>query len=119
MIELDHERLTVYQVALDFIVVADELAGSFPVGRAYLADQLHRAATSIVLNVAEGAGEFSKKDKARFYRMARRSATECSAILDICRRLSLADETQVIRGRELVVGIVSMLVALIRRLAGD
>ncbi|MBW3534903.1 MAG: four helix bundle protein, partial [Gemmatimonadetes bacterium] len=38
-----------------------------------LEDQLDRAATSIVLNIAEGAGEFSLPDKQRFYRMAKRS----------------------------------------------
>ena len=38
--------------------------------RASLADQLQRAATSIPLNIADGAGEFSASEKARFYRMA-------------------------------------------------
>jgi four helix bundle protein len=119
MTELDHERLTVYQVALDFVVIADDLAGVFPPGRAYLADQLHRAATSVVLNVAEGAGEFSRKEKARFYRMARRSATESAAILDVGRKLHLADEKKLSSGRELLLRIVSMLVPLIQRLAAD
>ncbi len=36
MIELDHERLTVYQGALDFVVVPDQLVISSPVGRSYL-----------------------------------------------------------------------------------
>jgi four helix bundle protein len=46
------------------------------------------------LNIAEGAGEFSPSEKARFYRMARRSATECAAILHVCRRLALVEETR-------------------------
>ena len=78
----DHERLDVYRLALEFVAIANDLVESFPHGRAYLPDQLQRAATSVPLNVAEGAGEHSKRDKARFYRMARRSATECAAILD-------------------------------------
>ena len=84
-----HERLDVYRVALDFLVLADHHAAALPRGRAYLADQLRRAALSIVLNIAEGAGEFASADKARFYRMARRSGTECAAILDSCRVLRL------------------------------
>ncbi len=48
-----------------------------------VADQLIRAASSIMLNIAEGAGEYSSPEKARFYRMARRSAWECAAILDV------------------------------------
>ena len=46
-----------------------------------------------MLNIAEGAGEFAPKEKARFYRMARRSATESAAVLDVCKNLKLlADE---------------------------
>ena len=72
----DHERMDVYQLAIEFVVVADAVSADLPRGRAYLADQLRRACTSIVLNIAEGAGEFSTDEKARFYRMARRSATD-------------------------------------------
>jgi hypothetical protein len=67
----DHERLDVYQASLDFLVAADEVIERFPRGRAHMADQLHRASTSIVLNIAEGAGKFSKPDKRRYYLSAR------------------------------------------------
>ena len=73
-----------------------------------------RASSSIALNIAEGAGEFSPKEKARFYRMARRSATECAAILDVCRRLALLGEDAHLASRELLLRIVSMLVSLIK-----
>ena len=111
----DHEKMDVYQVAIDFVALADELAESLPRGRAYLADQLRRASTSIVLNIAEGAGEFSGDEKARFYRMAKRSSTECAAVLDVCRRLRLVDEVRLDTGRKLLLRIVSMLIPLIRR----
>jgi four helix bundle protein len=114
----DHERLDVYQLAVEFLGHADELAVQFPTGRAYLADQLHRASTSIVLNIAEGAGEFSKRDKARFYRMALRSATECAAINDVCKRLKLAAMQGVETARGLLLRIVSMLVQLVRSVGG-
>ena len=81
----EHENLDVYRVSIEFLVLADEVAAALPKGRAHLVAQLRRASTSISLNIAEGAGEFSKADKARFYRIARRSSTECSAILDVCR----------------------------------
>jgi four helix bundle protein len=51
--------------------------------RASLKDQLDNAASSVVANIAEGAGEFSGKEKARFYRMARRSAVEIAAWVEI------------------------------------
>jgi len=77
MDHFDHEKLEVYQVAISFVGIADDIVDNLPVGRSYLADQLHRAAASISNNIAEGAGEFAPKEKKRFYRMARRSATEC------------------------------------------
>ena len=63
-------------------------------------------------NIAEGAGEFSPADKARFYRIAGRSATESAASLDICRKLKLIDEATFSHGRQQLVRIVSMLVRL-------
>lgn len=117
MQEFDHEKLDVYQAAIDFVVMADDVVEHLPRGRAYLADQLQRAATSIPLNVAEGAGEFSRQEKARFYRMARRSATECAAIFDVCRRLAMIEQASYGKGRELLLRIVSMLTKMTRSLA--
>jgi four helix bundle protein len=110
----DHERLDVYKISMDFIILSDQLIGSLPSGRSYLGDQLHRAASSIILNIAEGAGEFSKKEKARFYRMARRSATECAAVLDICRCLKLSEPEIILSGRSMLLRIVAMLVSLVK-----
>jgi four helix bundle protein len=110
----DHERLDVYQFSLKFAVMSAGIIEAFPPGRAHLADQLHRAAVSVILNIAEGAGEFSKGDKARFYRMAKRSATECAGVLDICRELQIAAAEPLIEGRDLLLKIVSMLIKLIR-----
>jgi four helix bundle protein len=107
-----HERLDVYQTALHFVVLADDVASTASRGRGYLADQLRRAATSIPLNIAEGAGEFSRRDKARFYRIARRSAAECSAILDVCRHLNLAADHNIASGKELLNRIAAMLTRL-------
>jgi four helix bundle protein len=112
--EFEHEKLKVYHVALDFVPFADDLVRDLPAGRSYLGDQLHRAATSIVLNVAEGAGEFSRKEKARFYRMALRSATECAGSLDVFRRLGFVEENRYLAGREILLRTVSMLVRLVR-----
>ena len=111
---LDHEKLEVYQKALDFVAVAEIIAGDLPHGRSYLADQLRRASTSIALNVAEGAGKFAAKDKSRFYLMARGSATECGAILDVCCRLSLIAGEETMKGKSLLEEVVAMLTRLIQ-----
>jgi len=65
-----------------------------------------------VLNIAEGAGEFSRAEKQRFYRMARRSATERAAILDILERRKALDVDVLHPARELIVRVVSMLARL-------
>jgi len=100
---LDHEQLDVYQVALEFLVFANDLIERLP---------LTRASTSIVLNLAEGAGKHSKPDKRRFYLTARGSATESAALLDVCLRLRLLDEAGHKAGKERLVRIVSMLIKL-------
>jgi four helix bundle protein len=109
MNEFDHEKLDVYQVAIEFLILMESLIGDLPRGRAYLVDQLQRASSSIPLNIAEGAGEYSSNEKIRFYRMARRSATECAGILDICQRIHLIKENQYSMGRELLIRLVAML----------
>ncbi len=50
-----NEKLDVYRVPLEFIVLADNIIENLPKGKAYRADQLKRAGFSIPLNIAEGA----------------------------------------------------------------
>jgi hypothetical protein len=53
-VELDHEKLDLYRLSLDFLVFANGLMDTLLRGRNHLADQLTRASTLIVLNLAEG-----------------------------------------------------------------
>jgi four helix bundle protein len=64
---LDHAKLDVYQRALELLDRLDQIYELMTPGRAHLKDQLDRAGTSIVLNIAKGAGEFSLPEKQRFY----------------------------------------------------
>jgi four helix bundle protein len=112
-----HERLDVYRAATEYLARSEQIASALPTGRRYLSEQLRRASLSICLNIAEGAGEFAPLDKARFYRMARRSGTECVAILDACRTLGLVDATWLAEGRAILHRVVSMLTVLVLRLS--
>ena len=112
---LDHEKLDVYHIAIEFVILSDAIIEHMPRGRGYLSDQLQRAALSISLNIAEGAGEYAIDEKVRFYRMAKRSATECAGVLDVCQKLQLLDEQRYVRGRELIVRIVSILTKMAQR----
>jgi hypothetical protein len=77
------------------------------------------AASSIPLNIAEGAGEFAAADKARFYRFARRSATESAALIDVLAVLELTDEPLRTRARGLLLRIVAMLTAIVLTIPGS
>ena len=111
----DHQRLDVYQAAVKFAGWRRHLVGALPGGNADLANQIARASTSIVLNIAEGCGEFSRPDRVRFYRMARRSAAECAAVLDLVEELDLSPARTLEDGRALLSRIIAMLTALSRQ----
>ena len=51
--------------------------------RGCLRDQLHRAATSVLLNIAEGAGHASWGAKKRHYQIAMASLYEVAAVMDL------------------------------------
>ena len=114
MNHFDFEKIDVYQASIEVVVLINKITEAFPRGRAYLTDQLQRAGTSISLNIAEGAGEHATNEKARFYRMAKRSATECASILDVCKRLRLMPDEQYAQGRELLLRIAAMLTKMAR-----
>ena len=79
-------------------------------------DQLSRASMSIALNIAEGAGRFSSKDKKHFYIIARASAAECMAILDIMEDLDILSPLQAARFRERYEELSKMMFGMIRAL---
>lgn len=108
----DYERFEVYSIAIEFILLSEQVIRELPSGRGYLGEQLQRAASSITLNLAEGSGEFALAEKCRFYRMAKRSATECSAVYEILFRLTLIQEESYMQARLLLLRIVAMLTKL-------
>lgn len=110
---LDAEKLDLFRVAVEFQVLAAQLAAKAP---AALRDQFERASVSIVLNIGEGAGRRSRRDKRRFYSMARGSAMECGAVLALLTARQLADPQQCDSAKRLLVRVVQMLSALERRM---
>jgi four helix bundle protein len=111
---LDAEKLVCYQVALDLQVLCGTLV---PAHHRVLQDQLERASLGVVLCIAEGAGRRSRKDKRRFYAMARGSATETAAIIDVLRLRRLAPEGACASARTLAVRVVQLLTKLDAALA--
>ena len=111
---LGHERLDVYQCALQFLALSNKLLGELAPGNAALADQLKRAAASVPLNIAEGAGKVTRAERRRYFGIARGSAMECGAVLDAVRVLGLAPDAKADEGKALLVRVVSMLTKMCR-----
>jgi len=112
---LAHEDLDVYQVAIEFLAIAMQIRAALPRGHADMGSQLHRAALSINLNIAEGYGKRSSGDRSRFYDIARGSAHECGAVLDAGRTLGVVAEAQYESGKTALHRIVCMLVKMCDR----
>jgi four helix bundle protein len=103
-------KLRVYQRAQLMSKEVNRLARQIPKEHIDLAWQIRRAARSVVLNIAEGAGEYPGKEKARIYRIARRSAWETVAGLDLALDESLftdADLDVALEHLDAVIGMVT------------
>jgi four helix bundle protein len=111
---LDHERLDAYKCALQFASLAFRILEELPRGHGELADQLRRAALSIPLNIADGAGKPSPNDRSRYHATARGSAMECGAVLELLGLLRLAHPETLQEGKNLLVRLVAMLTKMCR-----
>ena len=81
------QKLVVYQLALDYVAAVYSLSAKLPDSERYnLASQLQRAATSIVLNIAEGSTGQSDAEQNRFLGHALRSYLETIACWDLIER---------------------------------
>lgn len=110
----DHEKLDVYREAIGFCAwVGDFLAAIS--AKAAAKDQLDRASTRIRLNIAEGNGKFSSKDRSRYLGVARGSALECAACLDVLLARKFVTEEQVEEQKHKLARIVQMLIGLLKK----
>ncbi len=108
---LDHERLDVYRLTVEFVAMVPALTKS---ARPAMRDQLERASSSIALTLAEGCGRRSKRDRLHFFSMAQGSAAECAAAIDILLALGQATQTDATRAKHKLARIIQMLVGLRR-----
>src|SRR5438128_6007091 len=113
----DHEKLDVYQVAIAFCGWVGDLLNDIA-AKAAAKDQLDRASTSLPLNIAEGNGKFSAVDRARFLEIARGSALECAACLDMLAVRKLVAAERILPAKERLVRIVNMIMGMLKRFSG-
>ena len=105
----DHEKLDVYRVALTFVAWAFKTTAELPTLHRHARDQLVRSSQSIVQNIAEGNGKRSRSDRRRYLEIARGSAMESAATLDILLVCEGLTSDVVESGKELLIRVVSML----------
>ena len=87
----DFEKLAIYAKAKAFNSEVWKFLNSKKI-HSSTKDQLRRASFSIVLNIAEGSGRFSKPDRKNFYVISRSSVFECIAIFDVLRDEKFIDD---------------------------
>jgi four helix bundle protein len=110
-----HEKLNVYQRALEFAGWSQILIDSIT-KKTSTRDQLERAGDSVALNIAEGNGKFSLKDRARFFQIAHGSALESAAFLDLFVARGCCAVEAIEKGKSILEEIVRMLFAMLDQL---
>ena len=113
MVQFDHEKLDVYRVAIEFVGwTAQLLEGPLSKCRLSAVSQLDRASTSIPLNVAEGNGKRSTRDRCCYFDTSRGSALECAAALDVLVARRVLTQERVRPGKAMLKRVVEMLTKL-------
>ena len=88
-------KLDIWNKGIDFVENVYKLTNKFPSKELYgLTSQLRRAATSIVLNIAEGSGAGSDGEFNRFLTIAHRSNYEVMCGFEIAKRLKYTEEDE-------------------------
>ena len=67
----DHERLDVYRLSISYAAFSYRIARTLKEANRHIREQWLRAAQSVPLNIAEGNGKQSLKDKNRFFEIAK------------------------------------------------
>ncbi len=111
----DHDRLDVYRLSIEYVASSFAVVNDLNGCHRHARDQWLRAAQSIPLNIAEGNGKRSLKDRSRFLDIARGSALECVAVQDILAATDGLGDNRHGELRRTLHRIVSMLTRLIAR----
>jgi four helix bundle protein len=99
--EYKFQKLQVYQLALAYVDAVYEISRLLPDREKYnLSSQIERAATSIVLNIAEGSTGQTDPEQNRFLGLALRSYLETIACCDLIERRTYIPKESLLPLRE-------------------
>jgi four helix bundle protein len=112
-----YKDLIVWQRAMDLAACTHEIAaGLSVVYRFSLAEQMHRAAISVVANIAEGAGRRQPGEYCHFAGIARGSLAELETLVLLGVRLNAIGQHDADTATALITETGKLLSGLIRRL---
>ncbi len=114
--EFIFEKLDVYHLAVGYYTSIREIKFSSTDHDRIIARQLLRAGLSISLNIAEGAGKKTPKDKRNYFLIARGSLYECVAIMNILKIENKVSPSNHQTSYSLAIRISKMLTALVKRM---
>lgn len=93
MLNLSHKKLDTWKESIQLTKVIYKATASFPKSEKYgIISQMRRAAVSVSSNIAEGASRTSRKERRRFYEIARSSLVELDTQIELSFELDLLDE---------------------------
>ena len=105
----NHQKLICYQLTLGVAKRVPSLVAKWPSGTGYLEDQLKRAICSVLLNISEGNGRRSPKERRRFFDIARASATESASALEAAHAMGWVSETEYLNLQDSLLQVVKIL----------
>lgn len=113
-----HRDLMVWQKSVDLVVVIYTVTNLFPEEEKFgLTSQMRRCIVSIPSNIAEGRRRGTRKDFAKFIRIAFGSGAELETQLEISRRLKFLNQEQYEKILRLLTEIMKMLNKMISSLS--
>ena len=77
-----NQRLNCYNLLVDVAKAMPGVISRMPRGEGYLIDQLKRALVSAILNLAEGNGRYSTKERNRFFDFSLGSISESMGAIE-------------------------------------
>lgn len=93
MLNLSHKKLDTWKESIQVSKIIYRLTSKYPKQEQYgLVSQMRRSAVSVSSNIAEGASRSSRKERRRFYEIARSSLVELDTQIELSVELGLMDK---------------------------
>ena len=91
---MNHTKTLTYKRSMELAKLSAQTTAQLPHGYGFLADQLRRASSSIVLNFAEGNAKASTRERRRFFRIAKGSVLETAAVFDVAVEFGVVESSR-------------------------